>query len=137
MEDRVDTQDPTESPILSIAGRPKKTPAPGAFSSPQEPGQVPDRSTVPGHHSTRVAPARGVRRPLTQYGTAEEIMQTFRKHGPEITPDDFEQATASFEEMRKADLAALPPVRPAPGFLPEGDDAAQLPANAESQAGEF
>jgi hypothetical protein len=105
------------SPILFEQGRPRKTPAPGAIASPQLPGDVPDRSTVPGHHSLRVPRAKSVRRPLTQYGTAEEIMYTFRKHGDEITPEQFEQAPPSFQELRKVDLAALPPVRPAAGYI--------------------
>lgn len=123
------------SPILDATGRPGTTPAPGGYASPQEPGQVPDRSTVPGHHSLRVPKPRHVLRPLTQFGTAQEIMKTFRKHGDEITPEQFEQATASFDELRKANPADLPPVRPAAGYLPEGAEAPQLPAEAE--AGEY
>jgi hypothetical protein len=123
------------SPILEATGRPGKTPAPGAFASPQEPGQVPDRSTVPGHHSIRVPKPGHLYRPLTQYGTAEEIMKTFRRHGDAITPEQFEQATASFDELRKANLADLPPVRPAPGYLPAGAEVPQLPE--ESQGSEF
>ena len=61
--------------VVREKSRPKAVKAPGAVASPQMPGQVPDRSTVPGHFSTRVAPPSGpVRRPLTQYGTAQEIM---------------------------------------------------------------
>ena len=36
--------------------------------------------------------------------------------GREKDPTRFEQATASYEELRKADLALLPPLRPAPGY---------------------
>jgi hypothetical protein len=136
MEERKNPGGAVTSSILSVAGRANKTPAPGAISSPQEPGQVPDRSTVPGHFSTRVTRAQSVRRPNVQYGTAEEIMKVFRKHGQEITPEQFEQATASFEEMRKADPAALPPVRPARGYVLDQIEAMEQ-LEAESQAGEF
>lgn len=96
---------------------------PGAISSPQHPGEVPDRSTVPGQFSTRVAPARGARRPLTEYGSAQAIMDVYKAApGQEMEPARFEQATASFEELRKAYPAQVPPVRPAPGYaLQEGD----------------
>jgi hypothetical protein len=104
--------------------------APGAAQSPQHPGMVPDRSTVPGHFSERLAPPSSVRRPLTQYGTAEEIMSVFKRvPESELTPADFEQATATAEELRKAYLNQLPPERPAaalpsaptPPSLPEGE----------------
>ncbi|MGH2559549.1 MAG: hypothetical protein ACRDJH_10825 [Thermomicrobiales bacterium] len=135
MEETKPTGENLTSPILDASGRPGTTPAPGAYASPQEPGQVPDRSAVPGHHGTIVPKPRHLDRPLTQYGTAEEIMKTFRRHGDEITPEQFEQATASFDELRKANLADLPPVRPAPGYLPAG---AEVPRLAEdSQGSEF
>jgi hypothetical protein len=137
MEETKTPGEAATSPILAATGRPGKVAAPGATASPQVPGQVPDRSTVPGHHSTQVQRPRHIQRPLTQYGTAEEIMQTFRRHGDEIKPEQFEQATASFDEMRKAILADLPPVRPAPGYLPEGAEVPQLPEEAKGPGSEF
>jgi hypothetical protein len=98
-------------------GRPRSPKAPGAAASPQMPGQVPDRSTVPGHFSTRVPrPAGPVRRPLTQYGTAEEIMHVFPAPNEEPEKAEFEQATASVEELRKAYPWQLPPEGPTPVF---------------------
>ena len=98
--------------------------APGAVSSPQLPGEVPDRSTVPGHHSTRVPRATNVQRPLTEYGTAQALMNVFAAPpGKEMEPSRFEQATAAYEEMRKAYPAELPPSRPAPGYALERGDA--------------
>ncbi|MGH2531711.1 MAG: hypothetical protein ACRDJW_05335 [Thermomicrobiales bacterium] len=137
MEETKPTGEKMTSSILVATGRPGQTPAPGAYASPQEPGQVPDRSTVPGHHSLTVSKPRHVYRPLTQYGTAEEIMKTFRRHGNEIEPEQFEQATAAFEELRKALPADLPPVRPVPGYLPAGTEAPQLPQDTSDSGGEF
>ena len=98
-------------------GRPKSPKSPGAAISPQMPGQVPDRSTVPGFFSTRVPRAAGpVRRPLTQYGTAQEIMHVLPAPDEEPQPAEFEQATASVEELRKAYPWQLPPVGPSPVF---------------------
>ena len=88
--------------------------SPGGNVSPQRPGMTPDRSNIPGFFSTRVPKATGKQRPLSQYGTAEEIMQVFtRVPDAEMKPEDFEQANASFEEVRKGNLALLPPKRPA------------------------
>jgi hypothetical protein len=107
----------------------KAPPAPGALASPQHPGMRPDRSTVPGYFSTTVPAARTVRRPLTQYGTAEAVTRVFSQKPPgEMTPEDFEQAPASFEELRKADLTALPPKRPQPRAIPNPDGTAALVA---------
>lgn len=102
---------------------PRAGAAPGARISPQHPGEVPDRSTIPGQHTTRVPRATRVQRPLTEEGTAQEIMGVFRaKPGEEMNPARFEQATASYEELRKAFPAQLPPTHPAPGYaLATGD----------------
>jgi len=103
--------------------RPRAPEAPGAATSPQVPGEVPDRSSVPGHHAVRVPRAKQVRRPLTEYGTAQAIMNVFA--APVDNPMDparFEQATAAYEELRKAYPAELPPDSPVPGYaLAEGD----------------
>jgi len=103
---------------------PQAPETPGATISPQHPGMVPDRSTVPGHSSRRVPPTASVRRPLTEYGTAQRIMGVFAATpGAEGDPNRFEQATAAYEELRKAYPAQLPPVRPAPGYALEQGDA--------------
>jgi hypothetical protein len=127
------------SALGNIGGRPRTVPAPGARKSPQIPGQVPDRSTVPGFHTASVPAATSVRRPLTQYQTAQEISKRFRKYpADQITPEQFEQADASFEELRKANPADNPPVRPKRGYiLDAGEEAAALPETAEEQGGEF
>ena len=113
--------------------------APGAVSSPQEPGQVPDRSSVPEHGTLPVpVPDEPVRSPLTQYGTSQEIMGVYDK--AELDPTDpgrFVQAPPSHEEQRKAYAGRLRmPVRPTPGYaLAEGtrmanDELAALSAEA-------
>lgn len=107
---------------------PKSPASPGASVSPQRPGMTPDRSGVPGHFSTRVTAPATKRRPLTQYGTAEEIMRVFKRQAEDqITPAHWEQATASFEELRKANPADLPPVRPARPALPAAEEPEALP----------
>lgn len=102
---------------------PQAPESPGAVTSPQHPGEVPDRSTIPGKHAVRVPRARQVRRPLTEYGTAQAIMNVFAPPADNpMDPARFEQATATYEELRKAYPAQLPPERPAPGYaLAEGD----------------
>jgi hypothetical protein len=92
--------------------------APGAVTSPQMPGEVPDRSTIPGEYSVTVEPAPDAPRPLTEYQTAQRIMGVFRAEpGNEREPARFEQATAAFEELRKADPAQWPVGRPQPGYV--------------------
>lgn len=96
---------------------------PGGSISPQVPGARPDRSNIPGHNQLPVPPTPGVRRPLTQYGTAQEIMEVYApKRGEAMEPARFEQATASWEEVRKAYPAQLPAQRPGPGHaLSQGE----------------
>jgi hypothetical protein len=107
---------PLES-VVRERSRPKAPKAPGAVASPQMPGQVPDRSTVPGHFSTRVSrPIGPVRRPLTQYGTAQEIVHVYPAPNEEPAIAEFEQATASGEELRKAYPWQKTPRRPTPDF---------------------
>lgn len=119
------------APTTSAVPRPRFG-APGASNSPQMPGQVPDRSGVPGHGQLPIAADPGAARPLTQLGTAEEIMGVYAvdPNDPEhaTNPARFEQATASYEEMRKADPSLLTPVRPKPGY--------DLAANPAITAGE-
>jgi hypothetical protein len=56
--------------------------------------------------------------------------------GQADNPARWEQATASYEELRKADLSLLPPQRPRPGFnLAEGDaGSAPLPESEAAPA---
>jgi len=97
---------------------------PGGTSSPQKPGQMPDQLDVPGQARARAPRVDRVVRPLTQAGSAQEIMGVYApKPGAEMDPARFEQATASYEEMRKAYPAQLPPQRPAPGWALETGDA--------------
>jgi hypothetical protein len=75
---------------------------------------IPDRTTIPGRIGEPTPAAITKVRPLTQYGTAEELAGVFkRKQMDQLDPTDFEQADASFEELRKANPAALTPLRPA------------------------
>jgi hypothetical protein len=112
--------------------RPKSPPAPGASVSPQRPGMTPDRSTIPGKFSTNVPRATTKRRPLVQYGTAEEIMKVFKRQPEDkIEPKDFEQATASYEELRKAYPWEIPPVRPAQPAIAGGDAPQALGSGGE------
>lgn len=105
--------------------------APGGTASPQVPGARPDRSSIPGHGVLPVPPATVVHRPLTQYGTAQEIMGVYApKPGEAMDPARFEQATATWEEVRKAYPAQLPAQRPAPGFALKTGDAIASEAQA-------
>lgn len=90
------------------------TPAPGAMVSPQIPGMVPDYVTIPTHVGESTPPATSKVRPLSQYGSAESLARVFARYGDEITPEQFEQADASLEELRKVDPANLTPRRPRP-----------------------
>lgn len=91
--------------------------APGGRKSPQKPGQTPDRSTIPGE-MRRTAPRSGSnQRPVSQYGTAQEILHVFTPGENKVwDKGDFEQAPASEEENRKANPAVLTPIRPVAGF---------------------
>jgi hypothetical protein len=90
-------------------------PAPGAMVSPQAPGMRPDRTTIPTHVDEPTPPVTVKVRPLTQYGTAEELIDAFRqKPMDQLKPSDFEQAPATAEEMRKANPLDLTPIRPLP-----------------------
>lgn len=92
--------------------------APGAVSSPQIPGQVPDRSTIPGEDQVPAPPIKGEpRRPITEYGSAQRIMNVYAPEGGnEDDPARFEQAPVSYEEFRKSNPALRTPLRPKPGY---------------------
>lgn len=97
--------------------------APGAVRSPQIPGEVPDRSSVPGEGVLPVPRSSGeVRRPIAEYGSAQRIMGIYTAtEGKDDDPARFEQTTAAYEELRKANPALRGPVRPSPGYaLSEG-----------------
>jgi hypothetical protein len=121
----------TETRAERRHGQPKSPSAPGAAASPQMPGQVPDRSTVPGHSAARVPRAVGpIRRPLTQYGTAQEIMHVYPAPDDDPQPAEFEQSPASLEELRKAYPWQLPPLGPTPSFALDQGISPQPPALA-------
>ena len=128
-----DPHDKTNLLPVSKTKKPKAPSAPGGLSSPQQPGKTPDRSSIPGHFSTRVSRPASKQRPLTQYGSAEEIMHIY-KRAPEneIKPESFEHAPASFEEMRKATLVLLQPGRPKARAIDAGDAPVAIPADATS-----
>ncbi len=122
-------------PIQS--GRRPVPEAPGAIVSPQAPGQVPDRSEVPGEGVLPVPPADNPRPPTTEFGTAQRIA---RLHAPTGGNDDdparFEVGFASYEEMRKAYPALRTPARPSSGYqLAEGSRLAVAAAAIEDTTG--
>lgn len=92
--------------------------APGAIQSPQQPGQLPDVSSVPERGDLPVAiPEEGPRRPETQYSTAQEILDVFENTGKDVLdPERFVQAPPSYEETRKAYPWIRKPARPTPGY---------------------
>jgi hypothetical protein len=91
--------------------------APGAVDSPQEPGEVPDRSSVPERGELPVPiPEEGPRRPNTEYFTSQHIMRVYEKEGLDpLDPARFVQAPPSFEERRKANPSMRQPLRPTAG----------------------
>jgi hypothetical protein len=91
---------------------------PGANRSPQIPGQVPDRPSVPDHGELPVElPTDGAPRPIAENGTAQRIMGVYEATDENRDdPARFEQATATYEEVRKADPSLRTPVRPTAGY---------------------
>ncbi len=128
---RRSTPEKTDGPSIP----PDAPVAPGAVASPQMPGEVPDRSTIAGQYATSVEPSPNPRRPLVEYQTAQRILGVYRADpGKEREPARFEQATASFEEVRKADPALLPPARPKPGYLLDGSEPVKQIESGETAA---
>jgi len=114
---------------------PKAPPAPGASSSPQRPGQTPDRSDIPGETVAASPPIDGIPwRPLSEDGTAQEIMNLLPAPGEDAAPSDFEQPPASFQEQRKAYPWQLPPVRPTSVFALDQGVAEEPPALPSGEA---
>ena len=119
--------------------------APGALQSPQQPGQIPDISSVPERGVLPVPiPEEGPRRPATQYKTAQDLLQVWEKSGKDVLdPERFEQAPPSYEETRKALPWLRKPVRPVEGYALSvsggrlSEQLAALEASAEAdEAGE-
>lgn len=121
------------------AGRRPVPMAPGATLSPQAPGQVPDRSEVPGEGALPVPPADNPRPPLTEFGTAQRIARIHApRDGNEEDPSRFEIGAASYEELRKAYPALRTPVRPTSGYqLADGSHLALDAPEATEVAGEI
>ena len=125
-----------------VAGRGPQPQAPGATTSPQIPGKVPDRSSIPGEGVLPVtAPETPPRRPLTEYGTAQRIMRIYApEDGNDDEPERFELGPISYEEQRKAFPALRTPLRPKEGYaLAEGTRASSKLAEvaAESETPEI
>ena len=111
--------------------------APGAVSSPQIPGQVPDRSSISGEGVLPVPPASGPSlRPLAENGTSQGIMGVYTPvGGNENDIARFEQATATYEEIRKAFPNLRTPTRPSNGYaLADGTRLANAELAALSSA---
>lgn len=117
--------------------------APGATQSPQQPGQLPDVSTVPERGVLPVPiPEEGPRRPSTQFKTAEDRLNIWEATGKDVLdPERYEQfhvSPPSYEELRRALPWQRKPVRPIPGFALStngsrlSDQLAALEAGAES-----
>lgn len=92
--------------------------APGAVTSPQVPGQVPDRSSITGEGVLPVPALIGsVERPRSELGTSQSIMGVYVPvGGNENDPSRYEQSNASYEEVRKALPQLRTPTRPANGY---------------------
>lgn len=91
--------------------------APGAVKSPQIPGQVPDRSEVPGEGVLPVPAAENPRPPTTEFGTAQRIVRIYAaKDGNDDDPARFELGPTSYEERRNAYPALGTPKRPTSGY---------------------
>ena len=114
---------------------PKPPEAPGAAHSPQHPGETPDHTDIPGEFVAVSPPIEGVPlRPLTQYGTAQEIANVFPDPTEDAEPDEFEQAPSSFQENRKAYPWQLPPVRPTSAFALDQGISEEPPALPGAEA---
>jgi hypothetical protein len=111
--------------------------APGAISSPQQPGETPDDPDLPGRQRGTLPPLASNRRPLTQFGSAQAILRLFSPApGVKLEAADWEQAPTAFEELRTADPALLTPPRPLGGYgLGIGRTAPAIPAEALAAIG--
>lgn len=116
---------------------------PGAQQSPQQPGQLPDISTVPERGVLPVPiPEEGPRRPATQYATAEDRLDIWEMTGKDVLdPERYEQfhvSPPSHQEVRNAQPWLRKPVRPVEGYALSvsgsrlSEQLAALEASAES-----
>jgi len=95
---------------------PRSPRAPAATASPQRPGMTPDQPDLPGRSRGSLPPLASNRRPLTEYGTAQQLIGVFTpKPGEAMQASDWEQGPSAMEELRKADPALLTPIRPLGG----------------------
>ena len=126
-----------------LQGRHLAPVTPGALQSPQQPGQLPDISTVPERGVLPVPiPEEGPRRPATQYKTAEDRLEVWERTGKDVLDGDrFEQfqiSPPSHEEQRHALPWKRKPVRPVEGYALSvsgsrlSEQLAALEANAEA-----
>ena len=110
---------PTEDdpPLDDTSVHVPRTPqAPAATTSPQLPGMTPDQPALPGRPRGSSLPLASNRRPLTEYGSAQRLLNLFTpKPGTELQAADWEQGPSAMEERRKADPALLTPIRPLGG----------------------
>ena len=132
--------EPVGSPPVDAGSgnEPPSPPAPGAEHSPQRPGETPDAPDLIGKPRGSAQPLASVRRPLTEYGTAQRIlgMYTFEA-GAEVKPEDWEQGPSAQEEQRKANSALLTPARPLSGYgLGLGRSAPALPTETLEAIGD-
>ena len=109
----------TEDKVLE--GRRFAPVAPGALQSPQQPGQLPDVSSVPERGVLPVPiPEEGPRRPATQYDTAEDRLNIWEATGKDVLDGErFEQfhiSPPAYEEIRRELPWQGKTVRPLPGY---------------------
>lgn len=132
--------EPVGNPPLDAASGhvPPSPPAPGAEHSPQRPGETPDTPDLIGKPRGSMQPLASVRRPLTEYGSAQSILGMYSfAQGTEVKPEDWEQGPSSLEEQRRADPALLTPPRPLSGYgLGLGRSAPVLPAETLEAIGD-
>jgi hypothetical protein len=132
--------EPVGTPPVGAASDdiPPSPPAPGAEHSPQRPGETPDKPALPGKPRGTSRPLATVRRPLTEYGTAQRILGMYNfPAGTEVKPEDWRQGPSSLEEQRKANPALLTPPRPLSGYgLGLGRSAPPLPAETLEAIGD-
>jgi hypothetical protein len=95
---------------------PRAPRAPAATNSPQLPGMTPDQPALPGRSRGSLPPLASNRRPLAEYGSAQQLLGLFMPApGSQLQASDWEQGPSATEELRKADPALLTPIRPLTG----------------------
>lgn len=136
----INSIDPMHDPPVddSTLHVPPVPPAPGAEHSPQLPGETPDKPDLRGKPRGSAQPLASVRRPLTEYGSAQRILGMYYfPAGTEIEPEDWEQGPSALEEQRKANPDLLTPPRPLSGYgLGLGRTAPALPTETLEAVGD-